>query len=638
MNTQISTDSFSDKINEARFWSVGSKKFLSSALLAVSLSSAPAMANELANTDIAQLAQLTSTESIAPAAPKIASFNKSDYSQYSPGEQARDIYSAGYDQIMKNQRSGVYTHPSLPGEIITLRFESDPDAEKRIQADLAVLFGDEAGYKWQRNIGTMMHGFGRPGSVPERSFHVQDPLSIGRDVNYIYLKEIDMDKGFKVDGYTELNEEGYSKYIGIQLLEHEIAHSLPHQQLSLPQLAKVPFNQDDIKGLEISSIFIANVITAQQMKKDGLSLESIDAFLTLNKNGGWRQIGAAEVDGPFVVSAQSDKIFLLDKDVEVNESHPVFIAATVAKNLFDRDPDAFFSLSRSDVELLSMELMNQSKTHDFAPDVIQQIDHNLHNHFQNNLLVEAILDEFSKANDGYRHGDKDAFNSIIQKLGQNPDNLFHQNLIKELNNRSDDFGILSENSMREIFEKAYTDTKMDPLQKAGGSLVGLSKSTQRALGEIGRLDLIHLTSEFHERHSGPMFEKYKNSQIQSAEAQLDMKIDPSKIELSSAEVTLSPLQQRTLDELFSMKDSAPPGRIAVDIQNVLKESIPDLSDSTWRVIADGIRQGHDLKTIIEDATTPAPQPILPAAAAIPANDPEPERSLRNNYAPKPKFG
>lgn len=638
MNTQISTDSFSDKINEARFWSVGSKKFLSSALLAVSLSSAPAMANELANTDIAQLAQLTSTESIAPAAPKIASFNKSDYSQYSPGEQARDIYSAGYDQIMKNQRSGVYTHPSLPGEIITLRFESDPDAEKRIQADLAVLFGDEAGYKWQRNLGTMIHGFGRPGSVPERSFHVQDPFSIGRDVNYIYLKESKFERGFKVDGYPELDEDGYTKYIGIQTLEHEIAHSLPHQQLSVGQLAITPFNRDDIKGLEVSSVFMSNVMTAQKMKQDGLSLESIDAFLTLNKNGGWRQIGATEVDGPFIVSAETDKIYLLENDVDKNASHPVFIAATAAKDLFDRDPEAFLSLSRSDAERLSMELMNKSKSYNFAPDVIQQIDHNLHHNLQNNLLVEAIVEEFSKANNAYAQGDKNAFDPIIQNLQQNPDNLFHQNLIKELNNRSGEFGTLDKSSLRDIFEKAYTDTKMAPLQKAGGALIGLSTETQRSLGEIGRLDLIQFTSEFHEKHSGPLFEKYKNSQIQSAEAQLDMKIDPSKIELSSAEVTLSPLQQRTLDELFSMKDSAPPGRIAVDIQNVLKESIPDLSDSTWRVIADGIRQGHDLKTIIEDATVPAPQPILPAAAATPANEPEPERSLRNNYAPKPKFG
>lgn len=639
MNKTIDPKSFTEKIRDAKFWSSASQKFLKGALVAVALQAAPAIANDK------QAEQVIASQDVSIAPPSTLTFNKSDHSQYIPGDTIRTLYDSGYADIILNQRSGVYAHPNLPGEIVTLKFESDPDADLRIRADLATLYGDDLGYRWQNSISNMMQGFGvRGGAMNDRSFHIQDPFKIGQDVNFILLKDSDVVKNTLIKGINELSTDQITLYSAIYLMEHEIAHSLPHQQMGFLQLAQTAFNRDDLRSLEVSASFVGIAMVAQQMKKDGLNNEVIAKYLDFKEDSYWSKIGAkGKNDKEYQLANSHEPTLSVSKDTNV--THPVFIAATALRNLFDDNPDAVLSLSRDDVEGLASKLMDMVKQHDFSEDAKLQIEDNLNNNPENQQKIALITSILFAAEEQYRGGDPLVYEEIIAKLNtdQSP---FSQKMADLLLENKNSFGKMPPDSIKLMVEDAYRQARLEPF--GDGRLNALSTEGQLLLGKTGRLDLIALDAKYKADFARDVLSRYPNYSPPAGKPELSNMntLQPPGNTPQTRDllpVSLNGDQLALLKELYNMKDSAHPGTLAVDMQRVLQEAYPDLPDNSWKILSSGLKEGRDLNLMLQDVEryrddTNAPKPKAELAhTQTPEPDVEYERNRpRPSFGPKPK--
>lgn len=632
VNKTWDTKEFIDGVKGANVWAQGAKTFLKSALVAIALSSSPSLAES------PQYDKGNSEPAIT--APKMINFNKLDYSQYVQGDTLRTLEGAGYADVAIHRRSGVYEHPDLPGQMVTLKFAEDPDADKRIQADLAVLYGDDLGYRWQNNLSRMMFGFGaHDASAQGRSFHIQDPFNIGQDVNFIYMRDNDVKKNLVIKGIDSLNAEQLTTYSAIRLIEHEIAHSLPHQQMSFAQLATSPFNTDFIRSLEVSAEFIAEIAVLQQMKKDGVDNDTIRKYLEFHDDRNWQNLGNEKTSDMHYESVNND--VMMDKmDINSRVTHPVFISTAALLHLFKENPDSVLSLTRDDVEKLAAKLMDQVHKHDFSEDVKLQVDANLLNP-ENQEKIELITAVLLQSDRAYRNGESSEYERVISQLKQS-DSEMEKSLASYLEQHRDDFGKLAKDDLKTMVENAYRDAKLSPLSNS--RINGLSTEGQLLLGKTGRLELLALDQVYRDQFVRDILNKYPHYIPNTPVTNIQQRVVESGVDkVLQKGLDITPSQLALLNELDGLRDSARPGQLAVDMQRALQETNPNIPEDTWKVIANGLREQKSIKDILDDVNKHAQDEatVQYTANPVPAFSPEDyviegyENRPRPGFAPRP---
>lgn len=384
-------------------------------------------------------------------------------------------------------------------------------------------------------------------------------------------------------------------------------------------------NPENLEALAVHKAFIEQMDQLQKMSLSGLSPAELAEYLSVKDRSHWQQF----------------------TDHTQNLSPSSSIASTMIKALYDTDPNAILSLSPSELNTLGLQLMERVKTHDFATDMMAQINDSMTQNQDNKAAITALVAILSEANQRHMAGDPSAMTTLINQLNASSANPFNRQLSNALNLKSDQFGKLSEDDLKKIIEQAYRDAKLGPDQ---GPVQALSAQGQEKLKGMGQLDLFALAAAYridHDRFKqnprpppAPDLALTEDSRRDRA-PDLKPEMAPAMaIAMGNMISQLTAAQIETLTSLYALKDEMPPAKVAAEMQKVLQEVNPNLPDDTWRVIANGLREGKALNDVLIDTqehALPAPlQKIDPPAPTAP-EQPDESYRYRNKYAPKPSF-
>lgn len=197
------------------------------------------------------------------------------------------VDSSNYQDILEKKLSGVYQHPVYKDQIVTYQFPDDPDSENKIKSQLSKLGLSPSAFDDENRLYRLV-------TVKDAttSRHVQNLFGEEEeDINLckIFTKNIEIDalneeyqeyleKEGLEENYTEEELAEFKKkelYEGYNLLMHEAAHSLKHQQMK-----PIDFIKPSVYiMLENSSEAFATVKTIQLMNELGEDNEYINNYL-----------------------------------------------------------------------------------------------------------------------------------------------------------------------------------------------------------------------------------------------------------------------------------------------------------------------------------------------------------------------
>ena len=365
MNNKVSSQEFANKFKSSKVVSPASSRGLGKKLVLALTATLALGATPLA-------AQQFEMSDVSP--PSALSGTPSDYSQYNnKGAKPRLIDYAVFQKIKLAKMSGVFQHPFDKNSVVTIEVEGDKDAEKRIKADLNNLFGDESGYTIQKTFGQTvanhyhkdLNHIHKKSINGNQSFHVQNPTGIGRDINYSYL---DTTRSHIPDKVSRKNPE-FDDYFIYHTYLHELGHSLKYQQLSLVDLAKAIFTDEDLRHMEIGADFSSSLQLYQDLTHFGVPKKEIIEYLDVFSD--YRNEHSK-------VNIKRGKL----------PSHLGQVSTYLVTEMIKDSPEEALLLSEKKIEKMSEVVFEMVEKHNFALDFNKMLD----------SKVDLIMDAFKADN------------------------------------------------------------------------------------------------------------------------------------------------------------------------------------------------------------------------------------------------
>ncbi len=255
-------------------------------------------------------------------------------------ENAKPVNIDTYENILEEQKSGVYQSPINENQIITYMFVNDKDAETNIRADLKKHDLKQESLDWHETLYDLSTS-----SDNTTSKHVQDPFGRHDDINLTKIQDenyIDPNKynedGFISMDYTE-DSAKKEKYNGYSLLVHESGHADADQQMDLMDFTALPFTDKTLIKLENSSEFMAHIKTYQLMVQENESPEFIDQY--------------------FDNKIQEAKNITLKTFNGHDDYHQIIPTTQIAVDMIDAEPDFVQNISDSDLRKMSAVVSNE---------------------------------------------------------------------------------------------------------------------------------------------------------------------------------------------------------------------------------------------------------------------------------------
>lgn len=265
------------------------------------------------------------------------------------------VDSSNYQEILENKLSGVYQHPVYKDQIVTYQFPDDPESADKIKSQLAELGLSPSAFDDENRLYRLV-------TVEDAttSRHVQNLF--GDDDDDINLCKI-FTKNIEIDALNEeyqeyLEKEGMGEdyteeelaelkkkelYEGYNLLMHEAAHSLKHQQMK-----PIDFiNPSVYIMLENSSEAFATVKTIQLMNELGEDSEYINNYLQER-----------------VTSSNSVTENLLD--LRANDPHQQVPTSNLLKHLGEKNMEYLLNLSDEQLDKFSEVVAKEAANYNFS--------------------------------------------------------------------------------------------------------------------------------------------------------------------------------------------------------------------------------------------------------------------------------
>jgi hypothetical protein len=337
MNKLINPNSFTENFKNASVDKTnGSKSVAKNLVMAMAFCVASAFSYSAEATDI--------------DVPNILS-DTNAYSQYNnESDPIREITHENFNEIVNGQISGLYKNPANDNEIMALSFANDPDAHKRISADLDVLFSDEGNYNFSKLLDDnsefyLKTGEKNNGSV-NTSRHIQDPFGMGMDVNYTVLDT----ENHMLSKETLAANPSWIEYENIYVLKHEAAHG-EQRQMGLIGFVESIFDNEELVEIENSADFTAAIMTAQYMNDAGESPDEIIKFLNAISED-----RVNELPGEVIHMGEVDHV----------TSSSIYVAIAMISD----NPDKVFNLEYEQVNKISDVVSEMAVNHDYTDDLI----------------------------------------------------------------------------------------------------------------------------------------------------------------------------------------------------------------------------------------------------------------------------
>lgn len=192
---------------------------------------------------------------IAKAAPKLKKINGDNY-----------------EDIVSNNKSGVYQHPVYKDQVITYEFQDDTDSDLKIKKQLESFGISPEAYDIENGLYQLVTS-----DSSTQSRHIQNPF--GNESIDINLSKIFNNSYTELDDLSDEERPEYEKnqnYNSYYVLMHEAGHSLKHQQMKAYDF--LSFDKNVYVMLENSAESFAIIKTVKLMHEKGEDQETINKF------------------------------------------------------------------------------------------------------------------------------------------------------------------------------------------------------------------------------------------------------------------------------------------------------------------------------------------------------------------------
>ena len=267
------------------------------------------------------------------------------------------VNNSNFEDIIENNKSGVYQHPVYSDQIVTYQFEKDTNSEIKIKNQLTKLGLSPEAYDKENNLYEWITT-----DSDKTSRHIQNPFgnkdedinlckifpdNVGDDaLNEDYQEELrrnGFDESFSPEQLSDMKKmDNYRKF---HLLMHEAGHSLKHQQMKIYDY--VTFNKEMYIMLENSAETFANIKTIQLMNERGESPEFMNKYME-------GKINSANV-------VTNNRFGFQTGDV-----HQYVPTTNIVADLVKTDLDYILNLTDQQIDMFSEVLSKESVSFDYA--------------------------------------------------------------------------------------------------------------------------------------------------------------------------------------------------------------------------------------------------------------------------------
>tara|TARA_Y100001960_G_scaffold171122_1_gene179446 strand:- start:20224 stop:21678 length:1455 start_codon:yes stop_codon:yes gene_type:complete len=245
-----------------------------------------------------------------------------------------------YEEIVSNNKSGVYQHPVYKDQVITYEFNDDIDSDLKIKKQLEELGISPEAYDIENGLYELVTS-----DSNTQSRHVQNPF--GDESIDINLSKIFNNNYTEIDDLSDEERPEYEKnqkYDDYHLLMHEAGHSLKHQQMKTYDF--LSFDKNVYVMLENSAESFAIMKTVQLLHEKGETHESINKFTEYKLKSG---IGITE------------NVF--DRGFDVHQYVP---SLNIISDLVKTDLDYILDLTDEQIDGVSEVIAKEAVNFDYA--------------------------------------------------------------------------------------------------------------------------------------------------------------------------------------------------------------------------------------------------------------------------------